>query len=64
MKNRLERYFTLSDFLNLLEGERQSFNLLDRRVAPTTLAVRRPQESPEGHAVIMMLRDRAYWLRN
>jgi hypothetical protein len=24
MKNRLERYFTLSDFLNLLEGERQS----------------------------------------
>jgi hypothetical protein len=63
MKNRLERYFTLSDFLNLLEGERQSFNFA-RRVAPTTLAVRRPQESPEGHAVIMMLRDRAYWLRN
>jgi hypothetical protein len=29
MKNRLERYFTLSDFLNLLEGQRQSFNLLD-----------------------------------
>ena len=63
MKNQVERYFTPADFLNQLEGERQWFILLD--------GLRRqrwqcawPEESPEGHAVIMMLRDRAYWLRN
>jgi hypothetical protein len=62
MKNRLERYFTLSDFLNLLEGERQSFNLLDG-LHRQRWQCAWPEESPEGHAV-RMLRDRAYWLRN
>lgn len=57
------RCFTASNFLELLESERQWFDLLD--------VLRRqrwqrawPEESPEGHAVIIMLRNRAYWLRN
>jgi hypothetical protein len=58
-----ERYFTPARFLELLERERQWFDLLD--------ALRRqrwqrawPEESLEGQAVILMLRDRARWLRN
>jgi hypothetical protein len=63
MKNRVERYFTPADFLNLLEGERQSFILLDR-LRRQRWQCAWPEESPEGHAVSMMLRDRTYWLRN
>jgi hypothetical protein len=58
-----ERCFTPAYFLELLEGEREWFDLLD--------ALRRqhwqrdwPEESLERHAVILMLRDRAGWLRN
>jgi hypothetical protein len=55
--------FTPDRFLELLEYERQWFDLLD--------ALRRQRgqrawsrESPEGHAVIIMLRNHAHWLRN
>jgi len=51
------------DFLELLDNERKWFELLN--------ALRRqrcqrawPEESLEGQAVILMLRDRARWLRN
>ncbi len=55
--------FMPSDFLELLEREREWFDLLD------TLRQQRwqrawPEESPEGQAVIIMLRNRAHWLRN
>jgi len=56
-------YFKPSDFLELLDNERQWFELLN--------ALRRqrwqrawPEESPEGQAVILMLRDRPGWLKN
>jgi hypothetical protein len=58
-----ERCFTPAYFLELLESEREWFDLLD--------ALRRhhwqrawPGEPLEGHAVILTLRDRAGWLRN
>ena len=58
-----DRDFTPAYFLELLEGEREWFDLLD------TLRRQRWQrawleESLEGQAVILMLRDRARWLRN
>jgi hypothetical protein len=56
-------YFKPRDFLELLNHEQKWFELLN--------ALRRqrwqrawPEESPEGQAVILMLRDRARWLRN
>ena len=56
-------YFKPRDFLELLAKERQWFDLLD------TLRHLRwqrtvPEDSPEGQAVIIMLRNRAHWLRN
>jgi len=55
--------FIPSDFLDLLEREREWFELLN------ALRWQRwqrawPEEPSEGHAVILMLRDRARWLRN
>jgi hypothetical protein len=45
------------------EGEHHWFNLLDG-LHRQRWQYAWPEESPEGHAVSMMLRDRAYWLRN
>jgi hypothetical protein len=58
-----ECYFKPRDFLALLEKEREWFDLLN------TLGEIRwqrawPEESLEGQAVIIMLRNRAHWLRN
>ncbi len=55
--------FIPTHFLELLEHEREWFDLLD---ALRHLRWQRPspEESPEGQAVIIMLRNRAYWLRN
>jgi len=55
--------FVPSDFFELLEREREWFELLD---ALRRLRWQRawPEESPEGQAVIIMLRNRAHWLRN
>ena len=58
-----ERRFTPAYFLELLESEREWFDLLN------ALRQQRwqrawPEESLEGQAVILMLRDRARWLRN
>ncbi len=55
--------FTPAHFLDLLEHEREWFDLLDtlrhlRWQRPS------PEESPEWQAVTIMLRNRAYWLRN
>ena len=63
MKTPDEHSFTPTDFIELLEHEREWFDLLD------TLRRQRwhrawPEESPEGQAVIIMLRNRAHWLRN
>ena len=57
------RGFTPADFLELLEHEREWFDLLD---ALRHLRCQRPspEESPEGQAIIIMMRNRAYWLRN
>jgi hypothetical protein len=56
-------YFKPADFLELLEKERQWFDLLD---ALREVRWQRPvpEESPEGLVVTMMLRHRARWLRN
>lgn len=56
-------FFKLRDFLELLERERQWFEMLD---ALRHLCWQRtsPEESPEGQAVIVMLRDRSRWVRN
>ena len=55
--------FKPSDFLELLEKERTWFDLLDtlRHVRWQRIV---PEESPEGPAVILMLRERARGLRN
>ena len=58
-----ERRFTPAYFLELLESEREWFDLLN------ALRQQRwqrawPEESLERQAVILMLRDRAWWLRN
>jgi hypothetical protein len=58
-----EYCFTPTHFLELLESEYQWFDLLN------ALRQQRwqrawPEESLEGQAVILMLRDRAWWLRN
>ena len=58
-----EYCFTPAHFLELLESEYQWFDLLN------ALRQQRwqrawPKESPEGQAVILMLRDRTRWLRN
>jgi hypothetical protein len=55
--------FTPAQFLDLLGKERKWFALLDTlrhlRWQPAV-----PEESPEGQAVIIMLRDRSRWLHN
>jgi len=58
-----ERRFTPAYFLELLESEREWFDLLN------ALRQQRwqrawPEEWLEGQVVILMLRDRARWLRN
>jgi hypothetical protein len=55
--------FTPAHFVDLLQKEQKWFALLD------TLRHLRwqrtvPEECPEGQAVVIMLRDRARWLRN
>jgi hypothetical protein len=55
--------FTPAQFLDLLDKARKWFALFD------TLRHLRwqrtvPEESPEGQAVTIMLRDRSRWLRN
>jgi len=56
-------FFKPRDFAELLEKERKWFDLLDTlrhlRWQRTS-----PEDSPEGQAVVMMLRERARWLRN
>jgi hypothetical protein len=54
---------TPAHFLGLLQKEQKWFTLLD------TLRHLRwqrtvPEDSPESQAVVIMLRDRARWLRN
>jgi hypothetical protein len=55
--------FKPHDFLELIEKEGQWFALLDTlrhlRWQRTS-----PEESPEGQAVFLMLRDRTRWPRN
>jgi hypothetical protein len=55
--------FTPANFVELLEKEQKWFAL------PDTLRYLRwqrmvPEDSPEGQAVVIMLRDRARWLSN
>jgi hypothetical protein len=54
-----ECYFKPRDFAELLDNERQWFALLDtlRHVRWQRIS---PEESPEGQAVILMLRDRTH----
>ena len=55
--------FKPRDFDELLEKEQQWFMLLDtlRHLRWQRIS---PDDSPEGQAVIVMVRDRARWLRN
>jgi hypothetical protein len=55
--------FTPAHFLDLLQKEQKWFTLLDmlRHLRWQRTA---PEDSPEGQAVVIMLRDRARWLRN
>ena len=60
---RLVSCFKPHDFAELLDSERQWFALLDalRHLRWQRIS---PEKSPEGQAVLLMLRDRVRWLRN
>jgi hypothetical protein len=52
------------DFLELLDNERKWFELLNALRRQQRWQRAWPEESLEGQAVILMLHDRAWWLRN
>ena len=56
-------FFKPRDFLALLDKERKWFDLLDtlRHLRWQRIS---PEDSPEGQAVILMLRERTRGLRN